>query len=212
MTQEVSKTIPIAERIIDFKSKDSSKPLNIINGWHILKYEKEKPIIHYRCDPVASLFLEGGFHLNSFIESITVSTALHGEKAWFDPDGLRYNYTDCDSIVYYTDHVGINHAITQHDIYWFLLQKPNLIVSPEGVLVFFTDKQIIATVDCNTAYHWIDGHLIDVKDKTIKNIEVCDSYCKVILIDDKKVEQCFSLTFDFNIASYQPLDPNVFEL
>jgi len=108
------------------------------------------------------------------------------KKAWFGSGKLDCENTDYDTVVYYTDHAGINHAIIQHDICWFLLQKPNLVVSPEGVLVFFTDKKIIATVGCNNGYHWIDGHVIDVEGKSIKNIEVYDDYCKVILLDDKK--------------------------
>lgn len=235
MAKEVSKVIPVAERIIEFKSEDFRKnssithfsedlisekdwrefaenALVIMDGWHILQYAEEYPIVHYRCDKVASVYLEGGFRLNSFIESITVSTALYGKKAWFGSGKMDCENTDYDTVVYYTDHAGINHAIIQHDICRFLLQKPNLVVSPEGVLVFFTDKQIIATVGCNNGYHWIDGHVIDVEGKTIKNIEVCDDYCKVILLDDKKVEHCFSLKFDFDVAGHQMLCPKATKL
>lgn len=235
MAKEVSKVIPVAERIIEFKSEDFRKnssithfsedlisekdwrefaenALVIMDGWHILQYAEEYPIVHYRCDEVASVYLEGGFRLNSFIESITVSTALYGKKAWLGSGKLDCENTDYDTVVYYTDHAGINHAIIQHDICWFLLQKPNLVVSPEGVLVFFTDKQIIATVGCNNGYHWIDGYVIDVEGKTIKNIEVYDDYCKVILLDDKKAEHCFSLKFDFDVAGHQMLCPKATKL
>ncbi len=235
MAKEVSKVIPVAERIIEFRTEDIRKndsiihlsdelisekdwsdfagnALVIVDGWHIVQYAEEYPIVHYKCDEVASVYLEGGFRLNSFIESITVSTACYGKKAWFGTGKLSCENTDYDTVVYYTDHAGINHAIIQHDICWFLLQKPNLVVSPEGVLVFFTDKQIIATVDCNNSYHWIDGHVIDVEGKTIKNIEVCDDYCKVTLLDDKKAEHCFSLKFDLDATSYQILNPKASEM
>lgn len=232
--EEVSKVIPVAERIIEFGTKDirrnslithlsevlisekdwaefAENALVIVDGWHIVQYAEEYPIVRYKCDEIASVYLEGGFRLNSFIDSITVSTALYGKKAWFGPGKLDSENTDYDTVVYYTDHSGINHAIIQHDICWFLLQKPNLVVSPEGVLVFFTDKQIIATVGCNNGYHWIDGHVIDVEGKTIKNIEVCDDYCKVILLDENKAEHCFSLKFDFDVTSYQLLNPKASE-
>lgn len=235
MAKEVSKIIPVAERIIEFgtdyirtndfivHSSDellseeewnefAENALVIVDGWHIVQYAEEYPIVHYKCDEVASVYLEGGFRLNSFIESITVSTACYGKKAGFGSGKLSCEITDYDTVVYYTDHAGINHAIIQHDICWFLLQKPNLVVSPEGVLVFFTDKQIIATVGCNNGYHWIDGHVIDVEGKTIKNIEVCDDYCKVILLDDKKAEHCFSLKFDLDATSYQILNPKASEM
>lgn len=235
MAKEVSKIIPVAERIIEFGTEDIRKndsiihcsdeliseeewnefagnALVIVDGWHIVQYAEEYPIVHYKCDESASCYLGPDFRLNSFIESITVSTACYGKKAWFGSGKLSCENTDYDTVVYYTDHAGINHAIIQHDICWFLLQKPNLVVSPEGVLVFFTDKQIIATVGCNNSYHWIDGHVIDVEGKTIKNIEVCDDYCKVILLDDKKAEHCFSLKFDLDATSYQILNPKASEM
>lgn len=235
MAKEVSKVIPVAERIIEFGTDDirtndfiihcsdeliseeewnefAENALVIVDGWHIVQYAEEYPIVRYKCDEVASVYLEGGFRLNSFIESITVSTACYGKKASFGTGKLSCEITDYDTVVYYTDHAGINHAIIQHDICWFLLQKPNLVVSPEGVLVFFTDKQIIATVGCNNGYHWIDGHVIDVEGKTIKDIEVCDDYCKVILLDDNKAEHCFSLKFDLDATSYQILNPKASEM
>ena len=235
MAEQVSKIIPVAERIIEFETEDfrknpsithfsedmisekdweefSQNALVIVNGWHIEQYAEEYPIVKYKCDESASCYLGPDFRLNAFIESITVSTALNGKKAWFGTGKLTCENTDYATVVYYTDHAGINHAIIQNDICWFLLQKPNLVVSPEGVLVFFTNKQIIATVACNNSYHWIDGHVIDVNSKTIKDIEVCDGYCKVILLDDEEVEHFFSLKFDFDVTSYQILNPKASKL
>ena len=234
MKKVSSKVIPVAERIIEFDSEDirqnpsitafsenliseedwnefAKNALVIMDGWQIAQYAEEYPIVHYQCDEISSIYLEGGPRLNSFIESITVSTALEGKKAWFGSGKLTSEVVGCDTVVYYKDHAGINHAIIKHDIYCFLLQKPKLVVSPEGVLLFFTDKQIIATVDCNH-YHWIDGHIIDVEEETIKDIEVCEDYCKVILIDDEKVEHCFSLKFDFDISAHQMIYPKAIEL
>lgn len=235
MAKEVSKNIPVAERIIEFSKKDFIKnpkitsfsedliseeewsefaenALVIMDGWHVSQYAEEYPIVHYRCDELSSIYLEGEPRLNYFIESITVSTALYGKKAWYGTGKLTCENADYNTVVYYTDHAGINHEIIQEDIRCLLLQKPNLVVSPEGVLVFFTDEQIIATVGCNDGYHWIDGHVIDVEGKTIKDIEVCEDYCKVILIDDEEVEHCFSLKFDFDISAHQLLKPKVIEL
>ena len=235
MAKEVSKIIPVAERIIEFGTNDIRKndsiihfsdelisekewdefagnALVIVDGWHIVQYAEEYPIVHYKCDEVASVYLEGGFRLNSFIESITVSTACYGKKAWFGTGKLSCENTGYDTVVYYTDHNGINHSVIMNDLCWFLLQKPKLVVSPEGVLIFFTDKQIIATVDMKH-YHWIDGHIIDVEDKNIKNIEVCEDYCKVSLntvIPDYIQE--YSLKFDFDIAAHQMIKPKATEL
>ena len=188
--------------------------LVIMDGWEmeIWQYAEEYPIVKYRCNEDSIAYLDGYSWLNSFVESITVSTALYGKKAGFGSGKLDCENTDYDTVVYYTDHAGINHAIIQHDLCWFLLQKPNLVVSPEGVLVFFTDKEIIATVGCNNGYYWISGNVIDIKDKTIENIEVCDDYCKVILLDDNESEVCFSLKFDFDVTTHQMLCPKAKKL
>lgn len=234
MKKDVSKVIPVAERIIEFDTDDIRKnpsitdfsesliseedwrkfaenALVIMDGWDILQYAEEYPIVLYQCDELSNIYLEGGPRLNSFIESITVSTAKYGKRVCFSSGKLTCEDIDSDIVVYYTDNVGINHEVIQQDICDFLLQKPNLVVSPQGILVFFTNEQIIATVDCNH-YHWIDGHVIDVEGKTIEDIEVCDDYCKVILIDDKKAKQCFSLKFDFDISAHQMILPKATEL
>lgn len=228
--EKVSKVIPVAKRIIEFKSEDirrdsiishqledsiseeewkkfAENALVIVDGWHINQYAEEYPIVRYKCDESKCVYLERGFRLNGFIESITVSTVLYGKKAWFGSGKLSYEETDYDTVVYYKDHAGINHMIIQNDLCWFLLQKPKLVVSPEGVLIFFTDKEIIATVACNNSYHWISGNVIDVKGKTIKDIKVCDDCCKVILLDDEDVEYVYKLNFDLDATEYQILCP-----
>lgn len=234
MKKDAAKVIPVAERIIEFDADHIRKnpsitdfsesliseedwrefagnALVIMDGWDILQYAEEYPIVCYQCDKLSNIYLEGGPRLNSFIESITVSTAKYGKRVCFGSGKLTCELTDNDTVIYYTDNIGINHSVIQLDICDFLLQKPNLVVSPQGILIFFTDEQIIATVDCNH-YHWIDGHVIDVEGKTIKDIEVWDDYCKVILIDDKKSEQFFSLKFDFDISAHQMLLPKATEL
>lgn len=144
MAKEVSKVIPVAERIIEFETYDirindfiincsdkliSEKEWNefaenalvIVDGLHIVQYVEEYPIVHYKCDEVASVYLKGKSRLNAFIESITVSTARHGKKAGFGTGKLKCEITDFDTVVYYTDHAGINHAIIQEAICYILL-------------------------------------------------------------------------------------------
>lgn len=234
MAKKVSKEISVAKRILKFKTTDFRKnplitncyeklisdkdwegfagnALLIMDGWYVLQYAEEYPIVHYRCDEASRGYLEGEPRLNSFIESITVSTALYGKKAWFGTGKLSCKNTDYDTVCYYTDNEGINRAIIQHEICCFLLEKPNIILSPEGVIVFFTEKQILATVDCNH-YQWIDGYEINLEGRRIKDIEVCKDFCKVILIDDQKVEHNFSLKFNFDFVSHQLICAKASEL
>lgn len=234
MAEKESKVIQVAERIIEFRTEDirenpsitynsedlisendwsefAKNALVIMDGYNIFQYAEEYPIVKYKSNDLANCYYGKDF-LNSFVKSITVSTALYGKKASFCTGKLSRENTSDNTVAYYTDRTGINQAILQHDIYCFLLQKPKLVVSPEGVLVFFTDKHIIATINCNDSYYWIDGNVISVGNKTIKDIEVCDEYCKVILLDNEKVEYNFSLKFDFDVSSYQALNPKASEL
>ncbi len=224
MAEKVSKDIPIAMRIINFGpenqiSKEENKEFNknylvVIDGWSILQFVEKNPIVHYRCDEVKCYYLKGEPRLNSFIKSITATTVELCVKTCCDTGQLDFKITDEKKVVYYTDKVGINHAIIQKDIYDFLLKKPNLVVSPEGVLLFYTDKEIIATIDCNQ-YHWIDGRVsipVGGKNKIIKDIEVCDDYCKVIILDDNKQEYCYSLKFEFDATEDQILIPKASNL
>jgi len=204
MEREVSKVIPIAERITDFRNENAGKVLTIIEEEDSFEYYEEYIIVHYRCNENATPHMEGGFYLNSFIESITVSKLC-------PKNSLHTEEIDDEIMVYYTDNTGINYSIIQYDICEFLIEEPRIVVSPEGMLIFFTEDQIIATIDCNH-YHWIDGHVIDVEGKFIKDIEVCEDYTKVILVNSRGVEYNFSLKFDFDMTSRQMFYPKVSQL
>lgn len=186
-------------------------PLKIVDCWNqtMYWYPFECPIVRYQCDENSICALDGDPHLNSFVESITVSFVQRGKKFEHVSEKTHTKRVKADVVVYYTDHFGINHSFFQNDINQLLLEKANLVVSPEGVLVFFTDKKIIATLACNNGYYWISEHFIDVEGKTVKDIKVCKNYCKVILIDNEGVKHNFKLKFDFDLASYQVLIPKV---
>lgn len=227
MAKKVSKVTPV-ERIIEFNSEDfrenpsittfsedliseedwknfAENALVLIDGWDILQYAEEYPIVKYEWKE--DILKPGGPSLNSFIESITVSAASKGKRFSVGTGKISSKITDCDVVVYYTDNTGICHTVIQHDIFYFLLKKPNLVVSPEGMLIFFTDKQILATVDCNH-YYWIDD---DVKEKQIKDIAVCNDFCKITLTDEK-AEYNYSLKFNVNIAKRQMICPEISKL
>ena len=186
-------------------------PLKIVDCWNqtMYRYPFECPIVRYQCDENSICALDGDPHLNSFVESITVSIVQRGRAVKLGSEKTHTKSVKADVVVYYTDHFGINHSFFQNDINQLLLKKANLVVSPEGVLVFFTDKEIIATLACNNGHYWISGHFIDVEGKTVKDIKVCKNYCKVILLDKEGVKHNFKLKFDFDLASYQVLIPKV---
>lgn len=193
------------------KDNTYNAPLKIVDCWNqtMYRYPFECPIVRYQCDENSICALDGDPHLNSFVESITVSIVQRGRAVKLGSEKTHTKSVKADVVVYYTDHFGINHSFFQNDINQLLLEKANLVVSPEGVLVFFTDKKIIATLACNNGYYWISEHFIDVEGKTVKDIKVCKNYCKVILLDKEGVKHNFKLKFDFDLASYQVLIPKV---
>ena len=119
------------------------------------------------------------------------------------------NFIESNVVAYYTDHFGINHVIDHDGLYHLLLQKPKLVVSSEGVLIFFTDKEIIATLNCNDCIYYINGYFIDLKNKTVNDIIVGKNYCKVVVLSKSGKKIYFRLNFDFDFTYYQMLVPKV---
>lgn len=232
MAKNISRDIPVVERTIEFIDIDLTDkasvtywaehfinsnawikmdrhcPLNLIHGCYMEQYEQECPIVRYKCDENSTFSLDGEPRLNSFVESITVSVVGIGRRLLFDKFDVE-SFIDSNVVAYYTDHFGVNHVIDHDGLYNLLLQKPKLVVSPEGVLIFFTDKEIIATLNCNDCIYYINGYFIDLKNKTVNDIVVGKNYCKVVVLNKSDKKIYFRLNFDFDFLSYQMLVPRV---
>lgn len=178
--------IPVPERVIEFNLGEyrtnpfvtgvseslitdsayedfAENALVFTDGNDIYQYAEEYPICYYYCSNKSKLKPEN--FLNAFIESITVSVADFGKRISVGTGKVVEELCSKEAVVYYTNTIGIKCAVVQEDIIKFLLKKPNLLVSANGVLVFYTAKDILATIDCNH-YAWvrIDGN------PTIRNI------------------------------------------
>lgn len=232
MAKNISRNIPVVERTIEFidvdltdkvsvtycaeqfmnskawRKMDRHYPLNLIHRCYIEQYEKECPIVRYKCDGNSTFSLDAKPRLNSFIESITVSVVGIGRRSLFNKFDVE-SFVEPNVVAYYTDHFGVNHVIDYDGLYRLLLQKPNLVVSPEGVLIFFTDKEIIATLNCNDCIYYISEQFINLKNKTVNDIVVGKNYCKIVVLSKKGKEIYFRLNFDFDFTSYQMLVPEV---
>ena len=196
------------------EKKEYQSPLCVVDNWNktLAVYPYEYPIVQYKCDVNSIYELDGDPHLNAFLESITVSIVQNGKKLSFYNNRKSTKRVSLGVEVYYTDFCGINHSIFPHDTRQMLLKKANLIVSPEGVIVLYTDDQIIATLAFNNGHYWISGNLIYVSGRTVENIKACQNYCKVTLVDKEGIKYNFKLKFDFDISSYQVLIPKVSEM
>ena len=241
MASRVSKEVPIAERIVEFGKDDfnenysSSENLStekmlekyeesalvLVDGTDILQYESEYPIVVYKCNEnicYADIMPEP--RLNSFVLNIAVSTGVSGKRFSVGFGKMKEDSTDFDTIAYYEDPVGIKHKIIQYDICCFLLKKPKLIVSEEGVLVFFTEDEILATIDCQQ-YVWVCWNDIIENCTNIENITAYHEYCEVTLIEGKDVyddlgkiskkapRHVLNLNFNLKVAAHNMINPKL---
>lgn len=148
--------------------------LTISDGNTLYQYAEEYPIVAYRR---SDDFMMMPFNrLNTFIRSITVSTAMSGKRFSIKKGTIEEEIVGPDTVAYFCDNIGRCYAIPQYDIFRILMKKPHLVISQEGLLIFFTQKEILATIDCEH-YAWVGD--IDTDNGVIKNIDVYDSYCIV---------------------------------
>lgn len=131
---------------------------------------------------------------------------------------MKADINDFDTIAYYEDSVGIKHKIIQYDICKFLLKKPKLVVSEEGVLVFFTEDQILATIDCQQ-YVWVRWDDIIKNCTSIENITAYHEYCEVTLVEGEDVydnlgkifkkapRHVLNLNFNLKVADHNMINP-----
>lgn len=212
MAEKVSKKRPVVERITEFNQENQQKnsEVIIINGLYIMQITEEYTIVEYRCNKINELSFETTNYLNAFIESIKVSNVFNF-KEYYVKDGILYSEIIRSGIaIYYKENSGIRQTILNGVIRAFLLEEPNLVISPEGILIFYTERHIMATVDCKD-YCWISSNIIDIIGKKVKSIESCDTHCKVILVDNEKNEHYFNLKFELNILKRQIICPKVSE-
>jgi hypothetical protein len=234
MKRDAFKSFPKVERIVEFSEKDVRKntdvtsvddslisgkawqkfaenALVITDGHTIYQYAEEFPIVVYRCSEDAMLMPSR--RLNAFIESITVSTADLGKHFWLERNDMKWEYTGPDTVAYFTDNTGRVIAIQQNDIFRFLLNKPNLVISNEGLLIFFTEKSILVTVDCEH-YAWV--HDVDTKNGEITSIDVYEEYCIVNLEnrenhdeDGNPMKYSYTLQFVVDMIDHGMITPEI---
>lgn len=235
MAKRVSPGVPIARRVIEFGKDDfieksflreipqtentleelAENALVLIDGNDIVQYATEYPIVVYKGDE-RCIDTQPEPRLNSFVLYIAVSTGLDGRRYSIDSGKMEEELTGYDTIAYFEDPIGIRHQIMQYDICNFLLKKPELVVSEEGVLVFYTEDQILVTTDCNQ-YAWV--HLQDEVGNylNIEKIAAHKEYCTVNIVKKEAVhdfidatyKEEWALNFDFTVAGRNMIEPKL---
>ena len=140
--------------------------------------------------------------LNTFVKNITVSTATEGKKITVKTGKIETEHQKNETIAYYEDAYGIYHSITSRDIFMFLQKKPNLVVSPEGVLVFYTDKNILCTLDCESCLEI----KINESKGDLQTIDIFEDFIEIVYDDGEEI-YAFEITFDFDFTSSFPVIP-----
>lgn len=223
----MKKVIPVVDRIVNgdenawanFLNKEKEtndiwerfgkNVLVISDNIHIWQCAEEYPFVRYECSKTSSDFLPSSY-LNSFVKRISVSVVKDCRKFTLGVGEFVSESVDSEVVVYYEDNFGECHMIFQKELYDFLRNTPKLVVSPEGVLVFYTTKEIIATMDCN---HYIYVNLEMDDDEVIHDIAVhFNNSLKIILRNYTTNEQRNPfLKFEFSLVSKIPFSATLLD-
>lgn len=212
--------IPIAKRQIEFSEGDfidsssiltwsesartkemyeelDKKAIIATDGTSIYQITDTFPICQYYCSEECQLQPKN--FLNTCIESITVAT-VNGNQISVELGKAKTEILEHETLCWYTTPLGDNRIICNNDIFELLLHKPNLLISAEGVLIFYTSKDMIATTDCEH-YAWV-WNPEEVKDFAIKKVESSACMTKVYYLDEKNNLHPYQLSFEVGLLDH----------
>lgn len=129
--------------------------------------------------PIVEYYSDNSDALNRFVESITVAI-VSGKKVSFGKKCMtQEDIIEDEVIAYITTPENVSTAICNDDLCKMLYLKPELTVSPEGVLLFYTPTTLYATIDC------VWGNIVDVEElaEAVKNEDIT-SISNISIADD----------------------------
>ena len=154
--------------------------------------------------PIVQYYSENTDKLNRFVESITVAV-VSGTKLTFDKKfAPKENIVDDEVVAYITNLFNVSTEIYYYDLCKLLYEKPELTVTDESVLLFYTPTTLFATLDCKS------GNIMGVEELAkavgnegitkISSISVDNDGATVIKFktkNGKNAEHQLSMLFDF---------------
>ena len=154
--------------------------------------------------PVVKYYSENTENLNRFVESITVAV-ISGTRLTFDEKfGAIEEILDDETVAYITNPFNVSTEIYYHDLCKLLYQKPELTVTNEGVLLFYTPTTLFATLDCKSGNIMGVEELADAIDlqhvEEIVSIKVDDDGDTMLTLKTKTgrtVKRKLTMLFDF---------------
>lgn len=209
--RENSQVTGLSDELISKEDWENFDPLVIIDGNHVYQYAEEFPIVVYRGKE--DIDIQPCPRLNGFIESITVSTVDYGMRFSLKKRKMKGKIAGGETVAYFVNNIGECIAVPQEDVYKILLKKPQLTVTSKGMLVFYTDKDILATIDCNH-YAWVNIFVEENYD--IVSIEDCgDGTCIVHLVQtdneyyEEPKQQKYKVKFDIDLTDRGMIRPDI---
>lgn len=169
--------------------------------------------------PIVEYYSENTDKLNRFIERVSVGIASGKELRFDDKFEAMNEVIDDEIIAYIANPSNVSTEIYYYDLCKLLYQKPELTVTNEGVLLFYTPTTLIATLDCQS------GNIVDAEEfaeelgqsriKMIKNIFVNsdgDTVIRFINESGKKFYKDYKLTCMFDFFSEEGVTVKIGEL
>jgi len=98
--------------------------------------------------PMVEYYAENTDKLNRFVERIAVGIASGRRLSFDDHFDASNEIIDDEVVAYITNPFNVLTEIYDYDFCKFLYQKPELTVTNEGVLLFYTPTTLFATLDC----------------------------------------------------------------
>lgn len=199
LSQHAPALLPDEGLVTDENLDSISIPcLTLIHGIDIVQCSKEFPIVMYRHKDYA---LDIG--INTFIKSIAVSVASGVQRFSSLSSQIVPSFSKYEPIFYYEDSHSICHSILDDEICSFLLKKPSITVTNDGVMIFFTSTEAFATINLQTFLN-ITDKLLDVGQKIVF-ISIHNNFLHVTVRNT--VESKF-FVFNFDFSQNQPLSIN----
>ena len=203
---------PIPVRITDSSalSKLNGKWIDLIDVPDLIRFRIKRPLAVYECSPHVEL--QPNPRLNSYVQSIVVAEVeenTYQSVSYAHGRLYQEEYEVGESIVvYYRPWSGLDYGVLIQGIYDILCELPELVISKEGILVFYTEREILATADM-IQYFYVTSFFNNDRIKRIESIEDCIDYLCIHLEDKSGERYRFRLDFDLDLSQHAMITPRV---
>lgn len=207
--------LPVVRKITNFVGVQGEvHESRVISGEkEFIQYASEEPILRYERQKKLE---EKADCLNTFVKSITVANIKKGKRSFLEYGFVLEEPFYKKEVFYYEDNNGTKRIIREKEICNFLKEKPELIISPDGLLIFYTKEKILATMNFEQ-FMWVREKLAGIRTTdVIKAIYSRRNYLKVVVNSGRNAElyeeKTYSVFFELALAKEVPFRVRVKEI